>query len=70
MHACMHACVYIIYGSICTRAQRPEEGVSEAGVTGGCELLRECCELTSDPLQEPYMLLTTDPSLQLLAISF
>lgn len=53
--------------------QRPEEGVlraSGAGVASGCELPRECCELTSGPLQEQDMSLTTDASLQLWASAF
>lgn len=37
------------------RVQKRGVRASGAGVAGGCELPRECCELTSGPLQEQDM---------------
>lgn len=46
--------------------QRYEDltGSPATGVMDGCKLPRECRELNLGPLQEQYMFLTTEPTLQ------
>lgn len=46
--------------------QRPEESVrfSGTGVTGNCQLPCDYWELNSGPLEEKFVLLTTETSLQ------
>lgn len=63
---CIFTCVFCLQVCMCTTCVqylwRPEVGVqvSATGVTGGCELPCGCWELSTDPLQDQPVLLTTE----------
>lgn len=60
MYLCMHMCK-LMFVSIVSRGARRGTGSSGLGVTGGCEW---CPFWVLGPLQELYMLLTAESSLQ------
>jgi hypothetical protein len=57
-----------MYMILSLSSDTPEEGIVSDPITDGCELPCGCWELTSGPLEEQAVLLTTEPSLQSVSI--
>lgn len=66
------SCIYEYASFVCLVPTEIRRGcqVSETRVTEGCELPRRCWELNSDTLEEQLVLLSPEPSLQSIFISF
>ena len=54
-------CIYYVY-ILCSCLQTHQKKTSDL-ITDGCEPSYGCWELNSEPLEEPSVLLTTEPSL-------
>lgn len=57
-----------MYMILSLSSDTPEEGIVSDPITDGCELPCGCWELTSGPLEEQAVLLTTEPFLQALIL--